>query len=219
MKHLLLALAILAGGCSRGDDSRPLQDTSATGSPDSSDGGIDSGSSPGGGASSGDTTQPLARDCGVTGTTRLTEQGIGELKQGRLVSDVAARCEVLSDSQQQGAEGMMERVIVLRVAGETLRAVVTNGRIFRIEVNTPRFRTSDSLGVDTPLRRIASMRGAQFAPGEDGVYGFSPDHCGLSFRFALPWRPPAGGQWTAAALSEKHGDASVNRVIVIPCSR
>jgi hypothetical protein len=166
-----------------------------------------------------DTTSGAAKDCGVRGTAILTEKGIGELQQGRPVADVAARCEVLSDSQQQGTEGQMERVLVLRVAGETLRAIVTNDRIFRIEVNTPRFHTADSLGVDTPLRRIASMRGAQFAPGEDGVYGFSPEHCGLSFRFSLPWRPPAGGQWTAQAIAERHGDAAVNRVIVIECRR
>jgi hypothetical protein len=114
---------------------------------------------------------------------------------------------------------MMERVLVVRIAGEPVRSIVTNDRIFRIEVNTPRFRTADSLGVDTPLRRIASMHGAQFAPGEDGVYGFSGDHCGLSFRFSLPWRPPAGGQWTAQAITAQHGDAAVNRVIVIECRR
>ena len=219
MRHLLLIAAIAIAGCSRADDAQPAADSMAARLPDSAAGGIDFGSSQGSGISGGDTTQPLARSCGVTGTSFLTEQGIGELKQGRPVSEVAERCEILSDAQQRGAEGMMERVLVLRIAGETLRAVVTNDRIFRIEVNTPRFRTSDSLGVDSPLRRIASMRGAQFAPGDDGVFGFSPDHCGLSFRFALPLRPPAGGDWTAASIREKHGDAAVTRVIVIPCSR
>ena len=159
------------------------------------------------------------KTCGVTGTPLLDEDGIGELKQGRLVSEVAALCDVISDSEQRGQEGMMERVLVVNVAGVTVRSIVQNDRIFRIEVTTPRFRTADSLGVDTPLSRIASMRGAQFAPGEDGVYGFSPDHCGLSFRFSLPWRPPAGGQWTAKQIEQEHGTAAVNRVIVIPCRR
>ena len=159
------------------------------------------------------------KTCGVTGTPTLEENGIGELKQARPVSEVAALCEVLSDSEQRGQEGMMERVLVVNLAGESVRSIVQDDRIFRIEVNTPRFRTADSLGVDTPLSRIASMRGAQFAPGEDGVYGFSPDHCGLSFRFSLPWRPPAGGQWTAKQIEKEHGTAAVNRVIVIPCRR
>ncbi|MBA2335062.1 MAG: hypothetical protein H0V90_09010 [Blastocatellia bacterium] len=155
----------------------------------------------------------------MTGAPMLDEDGIGELRRGRLVSEVAAECEVIRDGQQQGQEGMMERVLVLQIAGETVRSVVVKDRIDRIQVNSPRFRTADSLGVDTPLSRIAAMRGAQFAPGEDGVYGFSPEHCGLSFRFSLPWRPPAGGQWTAAAIAKQHGTAAVNRVIVIPCRR
>ena len=203
----LIASAIIIAACARADDSAIGTDTVSGTTIDSAP------SIPQGR----DTAASLT--CGVTGTPVLTEQGIGELKQGRPAGEIAALCEVLSDSEQRGQEGSMERVMVLRIAGETIRAVVADGRIFRIQVSTPRFRTADSLGVDTPLRRIASMRGAQFAPGEDGVYGFSPDHCGLSFRFSLPWRPPAGGQWTAEAISREHGNAAVNRVIVIPCSR
>lgn len=163
-----------------------------------------------------------ALDCGVPSgeTPVLSDQGIGELRHNRTVTEIAASgCEIISDGEQRGQEGMMERAVVVRVAGEPVRTVVTNDRIFRIEVTTPRFRTADSLGVDTPLSRIAAMRGAVFAPGEDGVYGFAPDHCGLSFRFSLPWRPPAGGQWTAQHIAEAHGDAAVNRVIVIACTR
>ena len=159
------------------------------------------------------------KTCGINRIARLDEDGIGQLKQGRTVAEVAQHCEIISDSQQRGTEGAMERIVVVRIASEIVRSIVVDDRIFRIEINTPRFRTSDSLGVDTPLRRISAMRGAQFAPGEDGVYGFSPEHCGLSFRFSVPLRPPAGGQWTAARIEAEHGDAAVNRVIVIPCRR
>ena len=38
------------------------------------------------------------KTCGVTGTPLLDEDGIGELKQGRPVSEVAALCDVISDS-------------------------------------------------------------------------------------------------------------------------
>ena len=201
MKKSLLLLSLLTLACRKVDNTVP--DSIATA--DSVRTAVDS--------------MPAQKFCGVTGTPVLEEDGIGELKQGRAVSEVAALCDVTSDSEQRGQEGMMERVLVVSVAGESVRSIVQNDRIFRIEVNTPRFRTSDSLGVDTPLSRIAAMRGAQFAPGEDGVYGFSPDHCGLSFRFSLPWRPPAGGQWTAKQIEQEHGTAAVNRVIVIPCRR
>ena len=215
MKRLFL-LASLLTACSRADD-RPLPGASTdtvVAVPVATDTLAPASEGP-----TSDTPGSVSKSCGVTGTPILSEKGIGELKQGRPVNEVAGLCEILSDSRQQGQEGMMERVVVVRIAGETLRAIVTDDRIFRIEVTTPRFRTTDSLGVDTPLRRIASMRGAQFAPGEDGVYGFSPEHCGLSFRFSLPWRPPAGGQWTAQAIAQRHGDAAVNRVIVIECRR
>ena len=177
----------------------------------------DSATAQGPGASPADSAG--GRSCGVSSSPVLEEDGIGELKQGRPVADIARLCDVISDSRQLGQEGMTERVLVVRIANETVRAIVTDDRVFRIEVSTPRFRTSDSLGVDTPLRRIAAMRGAQFAPGDDGVYGFSPDHCGLSFRFSVPLRPPSGSQWTAALINEAHGESAVNKVIVIPCRR
>jgi hypothetical protein len=198
-----LLLALLLAGCRRASD-LPI-DTSS--------------SIPAGDSGTAPSDSAGARSCGVSTTPALDEDGIGDLKQGRSVADVARSCEVISDSEQRGQEGAMERVLVVRIANELVRAIIVDDRVFRIEVNTPRFRTSDSLGVDTPLRRIAAMRGAQFAPGEDGVYGFSPDHCGLSFRFSVPSRPPSGSQWTAALINEAHGDAAVNRVIVIPCRR
>ena len=159
------------------------------------------------------------RSCGVGDAPRLDEDGIGELKQGRLVSDVARLCDVISDTGQRGPDGKLERVAAVRIAGEIVRAVVVNDRISQIEINSPRFRTSDSLGVDTPLHRIAAKRGAEFAPGEDAVYGFAPEHCGLSFRFSVPLRPPAGGQWSTRQMEAEHGDAAVNRVIVVQCRR
>jgi hypothetical protein len=206
VKNYLL-LALLLAGCRRASD-LPI-DTSSS---------VISTADPGRAVAT-PTDSAGARSCGVTTTAVLEEDGIGNLKQGIPVADVARSCEVISDSEQRGQEGTMERVLVVRIANEIVRAIVVDNRVFRIEVNTPRFRTADSLGVDTPLRRIAAMRGAQFAPGEDGVYGFSPDHCGLSFRFDVPSRPPSGSQWTAALINEAHGDAAVNRVIVIPCRR
>ena len=158
-----------------------------------------------------------SRDCGVTEAPLLTDEGIGELRPGRLVAEVAAVCDVLSDSQLQGSEGMMERVLAVRISGETVRAVVENDRIWRVEIGAPRFRTADSLGVDAPLTLIAARPGAQFHPGEDGVYAFVPEHCALSFRFSLPLRPPAGGNWTAQRITAAHPDAAVDRVLITTC--
>jgi hypothetical protein len=165
-----------------------------------------------------DTTSE-SHTCGISGLPVVTEQGLGDLRIGRSVEDVRKDCEVVSDGEEQGIEGMPERVVVTRIAGETVRSVVVEGRIWRLEISSPHFRTADSLGVDTPLRNLARMKGAEFFPGEDGVYGFVASHCGLSFRFAVPMRPPKGGQWTAERIEKAHGDAAVNRILVTRCER
>ena len=74
---------------------------------------------------------------------------------------------------------MKQRVLVVRVGSETVQAIVNDDRIWRIEISSPRLATGDSLGVDTPLHMIATMRGARFFPGEDGVYGFVANHCAI----------------------------------------
>lgn len=208
-KTITLAFVLLAGGCKRVDSADRRSDTSvvppvSASIPESAVVQTDSG--------------PIKTlSCGVTAATRLTDYGIGELKPGRSVAEVKNLCEVVSDAMQPGPEGQSERVIVVALGAERVSATVVSDKIFRINLRTARFRTTDSLGVDTPLRRIAKMRGAQFAPGEDGVYGFAADHCGLSFRFSLPLRPPKGGQWTAATIDRDHGDAVVDRVLVVRC--
>lgn len=210
-KTITLALVLIAGGCKKVDSVDRRSDTTVVppvraSVPESTVAQPDSG--------------PVKTvTCGVTSKTRLTDEGIGELKAGRPVSEVKKLCDVLSDASQPGPEGQTERVVAVRLGSETVSATVVDDRIFRLDVRTPHFTTSDSLGIDTPLHRIAKMRGAQFAPGEDGVYGFVAGHCGLSFRFSLPLRPPAGGQWTAASIDKDHGDAVVDRVLVVPCRK
>ena len=199
--HFALTAILIAAGCRKSDDASRRSDTSVAPPvsllPDSA---------------------PAAeKNCGITGVPVLTDEGIGELKEGLGVDDVRARCEVISDSEQQGSEGMKERVLVVRVGGETVRATVNDDRIYRIEVSTPRLATTDSLAVDTPLHMIAAARGAKFLPGEDGVYGFIANHCAMSFRFSVPLRPPRGGDWTAARIDSAHGDAVVDRILITKC--
>jgi hypothetical protein len=162
---------------------------------------------------------PASRSCGISGQAILTDEGIGELRIGRPADDVKQVCDVVTDGQQQGPEGSMERVIALRIAGDIVPATIVNNKVWRVAVTTPRILTVDSLGVDSPLPKIAAMRGAQFHPGEDGVYAFVAGHCALSFRFSLPLRPPQGGQWTAASIARAHADAAVDRVLLTECRK
>jgi len=209
-KTIALALLSLAGGCKRVDSADRRSDTNTVVPPVSA-------SKPQQTIAQTDSGPIPTLTCGVTSTTRITDEGIGELKPGRSVSDVKRLCDVFSDAPQLATEGQMERVLSVRIGSETIAATVVDDRIWRLDVRTPRFVTADSLGVDVPLHRIAKLRGAQFAPGEDGVYGFAAAHCGMSFRFSLPLRPPAGGQWTAASIDRDHGDATVDRVLIRKC--
>lgn len=203
--RILIAVAavIVATGCRRADSIDRRGDTSVT--PPVSVSGAD--------------TLHTVRNCGISGSVVLTDQGIGDLTEGKTVAAVRDACEVLHDTTERRAEGMMERVLTVRIAGDVVESIVGGDRIRRIEVASPRYRTEDSLGVDTPLRRIARTAGARFFPGEDGVYGFVPEHCGLSFRFSVPLRPPKARDWTAAAIDSAHGDATVDRVLVTRCQR
>jgi hypothetical protein len=165
-----------------------------------------------------DTAPPVASlDCGVTGKPIMTDDGVGELRVGRSVDDQRSMCEIVTYSEEPGAEGSKERVVVVNVGGVPVRAVITANKVWRIEITSPRISTPDSLGVDVPLHRVATRRGARFFPGEDGVYGFVADHCGLSFRFSVPLRPPRGSQWTAGAIDQAHGDAAANKVLITQC--
>ena len=198
-----LAATLIAAGCRKADDATRRDDTSV----------VPPVSVPA------DSPVAITRNCGIAGLPVITDDGIGELKEGQSVADTRERCDVVSDSEELGTEGMTERVLVVRIAGETVRAIVNDDRISRIEISSPRFATVDSLGVDTPLSRIARKRGARFFPGEGGVYGFVADHCALSFRFSVPLRPPRGGGWTAESIDSAHGDAAVDRVLVTRCPR
>lgn len=194
---------MIAAGCRKGEIIDRRGDTNVI--PPVSVGGVDS--------------TVRARNCGISGVPVLTDDGIGELQPGRAVKEVGAVCEVLSDTVVRRGEGMNERVVTVRIDGDFVETTVNDDRIQRLEISSPKYRTRDSLGVDTPLSRIARSRGAKFLPGEDGVYGFTSDHCGLSFRFSVPLRPPTGRDWTVATINAAHGDATVDRVLVTKCQR
>jgi len=166
-----------------------------------------------------DSVEEIAKTCGVSAKPVIENDGIGDLKVKRRVSEIRDLCDVTSDSEELGTEGMKERVLVTSIAGIPVESLISDDRVWRIAVKSPRIRTRDSLGVDTPLHTLADMGGARFVPGEDGVYGFVADHCGLSFRFSIPLRPPCGRDWTVEGAKREHGDAVVDRVLITSCAR
>jgi hypothetical protein len=76
---------------------------------------------------------------------------------------------------------MPERRVTVVLGSVSTTSTVGDGRIWRIEISSPRFRTRDSLGVGTTVGTLR-QRGATFVVGEDANYALVKDHCGLSFQ-------------------------------------
>jgi hypothetical protein len=135
----------------------------------------------------------VARDCGVRQSSVVTGAGIGDLRIGTPVDRLRAECRVTRDTtMERSFEGMPERRITVALNGEAVAATIVEDRVWRIEVQTPRFRTADSLGVGSRARDL--KRGpATLATGDRGVFVVRQDHCGLSFQLA--GIPPGRGDW------------------------
>jgi hypothetical protein len=119
--------------------------------------------------------------CNVETGTVLTGDGLGALRVGASVEDVARQCRVARDTMVPGAEGTTEREVSVDLGRDTVRAVITGGRVWRLHIRGPAFRTADSIGVGTPATALRRP-GARVLAGEGSVYVTLPSHCGLSFR-------------------------------------
>jgi hypothetical protein len=147
----------------------------------------------------------------------LSDIGIGSLAVGRTVAAVKDSCYVVRDISELSTEGTAERVLTILIGGDTVKATVVDGLIWRIGVNRSRFATPDGFRVGTPLSRFIAVKGVVPAEGEDGLYLLLPSHCGLSFRFTVPSRSPKGQPWTASELASRHGSSLVNRILITRC--
>ncbi len=180
---LVCAIALLAQGC-EGRDSAPAGDPSPT---------------------------RVGATCGVDASTTLTGDGIGALRVGAPVEEVARACHVLRDATVPGPEGMPERRIVVDLGRDSVSAVVESGRVWRVHVRIPTFRTADSLGVGTPGRALRRS-GAQVLTGEGAHFVRLPSHCGLSFRLR-------GVEFGRVSTPARIPDSAVvDEVLAVGCS-
>jgi hypothetical protein len=83
---------------------------------------------------------------------------------------------------EEGLEAIPESVRVLVVRGDTIRAVIDSGRVYRLVTTSPVSRTVDSLGPGTALSRLLRVPGVYALTGEGAVYLKLPGHCGMSFK-------------------------------------
>lgn len=148
--------------------------------------------------------------CGVDSRTPLSDSGIGALRIGATVAGIRSQCMVLSeDTAAPGPEGQPEHRLVVVTGSVNTTAAVVDGRVWRLYVASPLFRTADSLGVGT---RVGELRGptARLARGE-GTFVLRGDHCGLSFQLGRGMPP------NAQTLDAVPDSVRVERVLVIGC--
>lgn len=150
--------------------------------------------------------------CGVADRAILTERGIGALRIGATVAEIRSRCVVLSeDTAAPGPEGQTEHRLVVVTGSVNTTAAIVDGRVWRLSVASPLFKTADSLGVGTRVRELrGSPPEARLARGE-GTFVLRPDHCGLSFQLG------GGVPPHARTLDAVPDSVRVERVLVTGC--
>jgi hypothetical protein len=150
-----------------------------------------------------------AQDCGVGQSSVLNENGLGAFRIGVSVADLGINCDIVQDTTGAGTEGMPERRITVALASDSIAATVVEDRVWRIEIDSPNYRTPDRLGVGITGRELRRRQGT-LATGEGRVFALLPDHCGLSFRLQ--------GVAQNQGWNSLPDTARVDRVLVIGCS-
>ena len=163
---------------------------------------------------------PSSRTCGISLRPNLTDQGIGELTVGRPVTELSALCHILRDTTELGSEATPERNLTVDLTRDTVVATVDSENVWRIEVDHPVFRTSDSLGVGTILSRLLPVPGVHGVEGEGGLYLLLPAHCGLSFHLKHDVATREHRQeWSAVDLRRLPPATPIDEVLVVGCTR
>ncbi len=155
--------------------------------------------------------------CGITSETTLTGNGLGDLTVESTVEDVAELCTILRDTTAMGIEGQPQRIVTVDASDRTVEAEIVDGKVWRIAVDDPTFRTSDSLGVGTALERLLEFPDAEPLIGEGTVFVGIPAHCGLSFRLSEPVSSLPAGKPDRSSLGELPQDTRVDRVLAFGC--
>lgn len=149
----------------------------------------------------------------------FTGDNVGPVAVGSTIEEASRVARVIRDTTVRGGEGMMERTLILGVAGDSVRAVLDDaGRIFRFHVRSTRFHTADSLAPGVALSRLLSRAGAHGITGEGRLYVQLPSHCGMSFRPSQSGGLAArAGPITRQALARLPAETYISEILVFGC--
>lgn len=189
---LIVALALLAAGC------RIEKMKSA----DSVRGGAEPG--------------PGIPACGITGESRVGEDGLGLLRIGVTVDAIRGSCAILSEEPAAGSAPARARV---DLGADTAVLELNQGAISRITLHHQAYRTSDSLGVGTHISTLTRLPDAVGVTERDRLYAVSPAYCGLRFMLADPAPSPPSAQSGRAALRRLSGETRTRELEIVGCKR
>ena len=157
---------------------------------------------------------PTPQSCG---SSVITGNGIGDLAIGTPVDSVKQLCHVLSDTIELDNEAMPSRLLLVAVDGDTVKAEIDSGKVWRIQIVTQKLRTADSLGVGSTLARMLDLREPKGWWGEGAVFLVSPQHCGLSFQLSAKSSDVPAGDLDRNGLLRLSKATVVTRVLIVGC--
>lgn len=147
---------------------------------------------------------------------QITENGAAALQIGDPRDSVGMRCPVVSDSSTVDGMGKAQGDVVVSAGGSTMVAQLVDGRVSRLTIADPQFRTADGLGVGVPVTQLMAMPGAIVLEGVHDLSIVVNAHCGLYFRIPKPVVPQSVDRWADVVAGLPPG-TSIEHVVVHGC--
>lgn len=146
----------------------------------------------------------------------MTVDSVGHVRIGMALDVLRRMCRVVRDTiVKPGDSQPNERRLSFLIGADTVVAMVNAGRIWGLTLVGAGFRTPDSLGVGTPLRRLLAFKGVE-GYGLDELIVAVPAHCGLRFSIAGHYADVTAKR-DSAILAGLPGDSVVDRIYVDGC--
>ena len=148
----------------------------------------------------------------------IRESGVAAVEIGDPQSALRDRCVVLGDSTAvDAADGMPRGNVTVGVNGTPMVVQIAEGKVYRITVTDPQFRTADGLGAGMPVAGMLELPGAVVLEGEHDLSVVVSAHCGLYFRITKPATLPENvARWSDVVRAMPAG-TPVERVVVHGC--
>jgi hypothetical protein len=115
----------------------------------------------------------------------VTGDSVGPLSFPANRADLDRLGRVVRDTTEQGDEDISERIAIVLVDGDSVRAALNHsGQVYAYYLTSARFRTRDSIGVGTSLSQLLRVPGVFATTGESQVFVHFPKMCGLDLRLS-----------------------------------